>query len=537
LAVLKTDSHGSECRFPAERLRQRVAELENELQQLRRKPTTSDMKLLQPQAHEVSRRELREAEQALIQHISGVATWTWCPAAGELTWSEEMYPIYGLDRARISPTFRTWLKSILRADRTRVLKELRTAISGEGPFDSMFRIVRPSGEIRWISTKASIYPREAVPGEARGPVVVGASMDVTERVLADESRLALAAIVESSDDAIIGTSLDGTLTSWNTGAQRLFGYSADEILGKPVAIMAWYGHEGEMAEILERIQRGERIQNFDTFQRHKDGHRIAVSLTISPIRDSAGAVIGAAKIARDITARKQMEEELVRSNEELQQFAYAASHDLQEPLRSIAVYSELLTRNLEGSLTAENQHNLQFIAEAARRMSDLVTGLLAYSRLTTQQGRWTTFTASDALTAAIENLRTYIEEKQATITHDELPVITADRSRIIAVFQNLISNAIKYHADQIPQVHVSAEPEKGGYRFSIADNGIGIDPRHRERIFNIFARLMPKVYGGTGVGLAICKRVIEAHGGRIWVESNGPRGTKFVFTLPNARVE
>ncbi len=362
-------------------------------------------------------------------------------------------------------------------------------------------------------------------------------MDVTERVLADESRLALAAIVESSDDAIIGTSLDGTLTSWNTGAQRLFGYSADEILGKPVAIMAWYGHEGEMAEILERIQRGERIQNFDTFQRHKDGHRITVSLTISPIRDSAGAVIGAAKIARDITARKQMEEELVRSNEELQQFAYAASHDLQEPLRSIAVYSELLTRNLEGNLTAENQHNLQFIAEAARRMSDLVTGLLAYSRLTTQQGRWTTFSAGDALTAAIENLRTYIEEKQASIIHDELPVITADRSRIIAVFQNLISNAIKYHADQIPQVHVSAEPEKGGFRFSIADNGIGIDPRHRERIFNIFARLMPKVYGGTGVGLAICKRVIEAHGGRIWVESNGPRGTKFVFTLPNARVE
>lgn len=443
-----------------------------------------------------------------------------------------MYPIYGLDRARISPSFRTWLKSILRVDRTRVIKELRTAIGGEAPFDSLFRIVRPSGEIRWISAKASIYSSEAT-----GPVVVGASMDVTERVLADESRLALAAIVESSDDAIIGKSLDGIITSWNAGAQRLFGYSAEEIIGKPVATLAWYGHEAEMAEILERIGRGERIQNFDTFQRHKNGHRIAVSLTISPMRDSADTIVGAANIARDITARKQMEEELVRSNEELQQFAYAASHDLQEPLRSIAVYSELLTRNLEGSLTAENQRNLEFIAEAARRMSDLVSGLLAYSRLTTQQGRCTTFAAGDALAAATENLRTYIEEKQAAITHDELPVITADRSRIIAVFQNLISNAIKYHADQIPQVHISAEPEKGGYRFSIADNGIGIDPRHRERIFNIFARLMPKVYGGTGVGLAICKRVIEAHGGRIWVESNGPRGTKFVFTLPNARVE
>jgi chemotaxis family two-component system sensor kinase Cph1 len=157
--------------------------------------------------------------------------------------------------------------------------------------------------------------------------------------------------------------------------------------------------------------------------------------------------------------------------------------------------------------------------------------------MTTQQGRWTTFAAGDALEAAIGNLRTYIDEKQATITFDELPVITADRSRIIAVFQNLISNAIKYHDDQIPQVHVSAEPDRGGFRFTVADNGIGIDPRHRERIFNIFARLRPKVYGGTGVGLAICKRVIEAHGGRIWADSNGPRGTKFVFTLPNARVE
>lgn len=527
---MRTDPCDPECYFPIGPLQQRVAELENEIQQLRLKLNRVEAEPVRPPPEGVSRRELREAEHALIQRISGVATWTWCPATGELAWSDEMYAIYGLERPHVSPSFRAWLKSIFRADRARVLKELRSAVFGDAPFDSLFRIMRPSGEIRWISAKASIYPSEAT-----GPVVVGASMDVTERVLADESRLALAAIVESSDDAIIGKSLEGVITSWNAGAQRLFGYSAEEIIGQPATILAWYGHEVEMPEILDRIRRGERIQNFDTFRRHKDGHRIAVSLTISPVRDSAGIIIGASKIARDITARKQMEEELVRSNEELQQFAYAASHDLQEPLRSIVVYSELLTRNLEETLTAENRRNLEFIAEGARRMSDLVSGLLAYSRLTAQQARRMTFGAADALAAATGNLRTYIDEKQAVITYGELPVITADRSRIIAVFQNLISNAIKYHGDHVPQVHVSAEPEKGGYRFCVADNGIGIDPRHRERVFNIFARLQPKVYGGTGVGLAICKRVIEAHGGRIWVEANGPRGTKFVFTLPNAK--
>ena len=472
-------------------------------------------------------KDYSELEKRLAIRAGRVGIWVWRLATGEVTWSDEIFEIYQFDRT-VNPSFENWIARVHPEDQLRISEELRSAIRGERPYDSQFRIVWPEGDVRWIAAKGDLQ-RNA---DGQPATFLGINIDITDHVRADESHLALAAIVESSDDAIIGQSLDGTVTTWNFGAEQLFGFSAEEMIGQPLARLAWPGFEDEIPRILARIRRGERVRGFETFRRHKDGHKIPVSLTVSPVYNSAGVVVGASKIARDISERKRMEEELLLSNDELQQFAYAASHDLQEPLRNISAFSELLARQLEGRLGEEESQTLNVITEGAQRMSRLVSGLLDYSRLANQQGTWRTFSSSEAVEAAISNLRMHIDEKRATVTYQDLPFITADRPRLIAVFQNLISNAIKYNHCPNPEVRISAELTAEGHRFCVADNGIGIAPRHQDRIFKVFARLLPRKHAGTGIGLAICKRVIERHNGRIWVESQEGEGAKFFFTIP-----
>jgi PAS domain S-box-containing protein len=491
------------------------------------------------------------------------------------------------------------------------------------------------------------------------------SVDITAEKEQASVRTRLAAIVESSQDAIVGKDLNGMVTSWNRGAEQIFGYTEAEMLGKPISKLAAPGRADEMPWILERVRRGEPINHYETVRRTKDGRLLDVSLTISPIRDNDGRVIGASKIARDITQqkaheralrdgearlnialeaggmgawewnieqskvtwspqleaihglpagtfggtfedfqrdihpedrvrvfetigaavesgndyrveyrfvrpdgsigwleargrlmsaprrmvgicqdigdRKETEHALVsqaellsRSNADLREFAYIASHDLQEPLRNVSTFTQLLERRYKGQLDSDAEMFIKYIVDSAHRMTQLIRDLLAYSQVIHSDD-----TASDEVALrepvewALDNLRSSIEESGAVVEIDPLPKLRCDKSQLAQVFQNLISNAIKYRSAEAPRIRIASERDDTSWVVSVRDNGIGIAPAYHDKVFGVFRRLHGTDYAGTGIGLAICKKIIEKHGGRIWVESDASQGSAFKFSIPS----
>lgn len=270
-----------------------------------------------------------------------------------------------------------------------------------------------------------------------------------------------------------------------------------------------------------------------------NGRDMCLLITASPLRNSVGDIIGGIEIVKDITDRKMAEiaqEELTgrlaESNQQLQHFAYIASHDLQEPLRTITSFIQLLARRYQNKLDKDAGEFIAFIIDGAQRMQRLINDLLEYSRVGSQGAPFVVFEAGSALRAAEMNLKKRIEESGAEITHDPLPAITGDETQIMQVFQNLLSNAIKFRGDEPPRIHVACAEAPMEWEFHVADNGIGIDGQFFERIFEIFQRLHGRdAYSGTGIGLAVCKKIVERHGGRIGVTSEPGRGSCFSFTI------
>ncbi|PYT08716.1 MAG: hypothetical protein DMF49_04375, partial [Acidobacteria bacterium] len=243
------------------------------------------------------------------------------------------------------------------------------------------------------------------------------------------------------------------------------------------------------------------------------------------------AAVAERRRAEEVLGEKVLE--LGRSNANLERFAYVASHDLQEPLRMVSSFTELLARRYKGKLDADAEEFIHFTLEGARRMRQLIEDLLSYSRMGSKGRRLDPTDFEKALARALENLRHSIEESGGVVTHDPLPGLVADEAQVIQVFQNLVGNAIKFRGEEAPRVHVSAERNCNEWVLTVNDNGIGVDSRHFERIFIMFQRLHSRErYPGTGIGLAICKKIVEGHGGRIWVESEPGRGARFYFTFP-----
>jgi PAS domain S-box-containing protein len=357
----------------------------------------------------------------------------------------------------------------------------------------------------------------------------------------DQVQAHLAAIVESSDDAVLAKDLDGTIRLWNRGAERTYGYTAQEAAGRHVSFLFLPQGEEEERQVLERIARGERVEHFRTRRRNKDGRLVEVSLTASPIRDARGEIVGVSTISRDITAQIQIEEELARrtdelqrSNAELERFAYVASHDLQEPLRTVTSYVQLLARRYQGKLDADADELIHYAVDGANRMRQLIQGLLAYARVHTRGDVFEPVALEEVLAEALDGLGLALRESGTTVTHGPLPVVSADPAQIGQVFSNLIANAIKFRSAEPPAVDIRAERRSHEWILSIRDNGIGIDPQFFDRIFIVFQRLHGMgEYPGTGLGLALCKRIVERHGGHVWVESRPGGGSTFFFTLPD----
>ena len=356
-----------------------------------------------------------------------------------------------------------------------------------------------------------------------------------------------AAIVESSGDAIISKSLEGTITSWNPGAELLYGYSVREAVGRQISLLVPEGRADEVPFLLSRIADGQRVDRYETVRRRKDGSLVEVSLTLSPIKDTNGAITGASVIAHDVTEQKRLHRELSEShqklerqaaelsasNADLEQFAYVASHDLAEPLRMVSSYVALLARDYGGRLDDKADKYIHYAVDGAERMRLLIDGLLDYSRVGNGDEPFVDVDCGRIVEEAIQSLSKSIGEAGAEVSTGPLPRVYGNAGQLGRVFQNLISNALKYRAERTPRIEISAAQEDARWRFSVRDNGIGIEPRHAERIFVIFQRLHGREkYPGTGIGLAISKRIVERHGGQIWVEPADGGGSVFQFTLP-----
>ena len=377
--------------------------------------------------------------------------------------------------------------------------------------------------------------RQILQQKGKIPLILLAIEDITERRRAEELQVRLAAIVESSDDAIVSEDLAAIIQSWNRGAERIFGYSASEMIGKPISILAVPVRAGESADILERISRGEHIDHYETEWCAKDGRTISVSLTVSPIVDSSGRVISASTVARDITQQKLSDVALRSVNQDLKHFAFAASHDLQEPLRMVTSYTQLLARQYEGKLDQQADQFIAFAVEGAQRMEMLLKGLRDYWAVNEERVEQSVLVDGNrVLEKTLTYLDTRIQESGAIVSHDPLPTVMAEELPLLLLFQNLIGNALKYHRPgEPPRIHVSAQRSANAWNFSVRDNGLGIEPQHLESIFNPFKRLHGPEYPGSGIGLAICQKIAERYRGRIWAESTRLQGSTFHFTIPS----
>ena len=373
--------------------------------------------------------------------------------------------------------------------------------------------------------------------------------ELTERKRADqalwESEKRFRAIAETASDAFIVFDSHESIFFWNPAAKAIFGYQAGETRGKVLDSIVAGRFRDVLREEMKRVVSRERTdligKTVEMAGIRKDGSEFSIELSLATW--STREEVFFTVIARDITERKQAQEqleryaaELERSNQELQQFAYVASHDLQEPLRMVVSYLQLLEQRYKGRLDTDADEFIGYAVDGASRMQTLLYDLLAYSRVVTRGRSFEPADCQEVLGQTLANLKVAIEESGAQVTHDDLPSVMADGTQLGQLFQNLIGNAIKFRGDRRPEVHVGAVQGKGEWVFSVRDNGIGIASQHMDRIFLIFQRLHTRgKYPGTGIGLAICKRIVERHGGRIWVESEPGKGSTFYFTIPEGK--
>jgi PAS domain S-box-containing protein len=388
-----------------------------------------------------------------------------------------------------------------------------------------------------------------------------------------------AQLLDLAHDAIMVRDLDGRILFWNQGAAERYGWSKQEAVGRITHELLQTEFPQPLEEIMAELQRNSFWEG-ELEHSRRDGQRIVVASRWVLQRRDDSHFQAVMEINNDITERKRAEEslrkahgeleqrvqertrdlktsnellemeiverkraqsilaqqsaELARSNSELEQFAYIASHDLQEPLRMVGSYVQLLERNYKNLFDAKGEEYIAYAVDGAKRMQMLINDLLSYSRVGTQGNEFALTDCAGVVGLAIKNLQKAIQESRATITCDPLPTVLADRMQLLQLFQNLLANAIKFRAERAPEIHIKSQHTDGFWQFTIKDNGIGIEPRHFERIFLIFQRLHSRRhYPGTGMGLAICKKIVDRHGGTIWPVSDLGMGTTFFFTLPD----
>jgi PAS domain S-box-containing protein len=348
---------------------------------------------------------------------------------------------------------------------------------------------------------------------------------------AENARERLRFMAESMPQKIFTATPEGEIDYFNRQWMEFTGLKAGEL-----ANWREYVHPDDVEENIQlwrqSLETGEPFRIEHRFRRLDGVYRWHLSRA-QAMRDSTGTIQMWIGSTTEIHEQKEREEELRRANYDLQQFAFSASHDLQEPIRNVAIYSEIIGNQYSDRLDDEGRQFLGFLTEGGRRLATLISDLLAYTRAGVVEGDPTTIDSAAVLKRSLSSLAEAIRENQATVSFDPLPEVVMAEVHLQQIFQNLISNALKYRTESPPQIHVSAVNQGGAWCFSVHDNGIGIHPQYKEKIFGVFKRLhRDQKYPGTGIGLAICQRVVERYGGRIWVESEPGRGSTFYFTVP-----
>ncbi|MBC9913403.1 PAS domain S-box protein [Chitinophaga varians] len=448
--------------------------------------------------------------------------------------------------------------------------------TGEAIRDTEIIVERPDGTRRHVQP----YPDPIFDEQGRVTGAVNMLIDITELRAAEIHMARLAAIVQGSDDAIISKTLDGIITTWNPGAEKLFGYTSEEAIGQSIMLLIPEERAQEEQEIVDRLRKGLVVDHFETKRRTKDGRLLDISLTVSPLRDTQGRIVGASKIARDITEQKKLfsalqesearymqvaqeMEEIVaqrtlelteanyyleKSNKELEQFAFVTSHDLQEPLRKIHTFAGLLSDSTQGMLSDTGKLYVEKMMISARRMSQLIHDLLNFSRLNRSDDPFVSTDLNEVMMHVLNDFEVTVGQKKASVTIDPLPVIPAIPLQMNQLLYNLLGNALKFTAeDRDPEIHVSARlltpadftvyPEldinRSYYEISVKDNGIGFNQVYEDKIFQIFQRLNNRAaYEGTGIGLALCNKIAINHKGCIRALGVPGEGAVFNVVLP-----
>lgn len=423
------------------------------------------------------------------------------------------------------------------------------AKAGGGQESLMFRIVHADGTIRWFEHVCQpIFGKDGTFMGNRG-----CNRDITQRILAEqeleESRQQLANIIDFLPDATFVVDADMKVTAWNRSIEEMSGVSKEEMIGQGNYAYSLPFHGERRKKLVDLLDLDDEAirQNYTNITRKgqaimaesyctalyggKGAHIWSVA---APLYDANGNRVGAIEALRDISHIREIEAELIRSNTELEQFAYVASHDLQEPLRKVTGFTELLVNRYRDRLDEKAETYMQFIVDGTTRMKRLINDLLGYSRIMRSVKEFEQVDLNDIVKQALDDLAPAIKESSARINSESLPIVKADPLQMEALFQNLIGNAIKYRGDKPPLVTISSTRQGKQWCITISDNGIGISPEFFERIFVIFQRLHTKSeYPGTGIGLAICKKIVERHGGRIYVISEPGEGSAFSFILPS----
>jgi PAS domain S-box-containing protein len=538
--VIETAGHKqakAEIKRLNEELEQRVLERTSQLTAV-----NSDLtkEVLQRQrAEEALRRS--EGYLANAQRLTRTGSWAWNVATRQsVYWSQENYRLLGFDPEGGIPSDEVFYQRIHPEDRDRVRRETIPERLDEGaPFDVDFRIVLPNGAIRYV--RSTGHPVRNISGDLLE--YVGTSMDVTEHRLAEQATRLLAAVVESSHDAIVSKNLHGVITSWNKGAERLFGYTAEEAVGQNITLIIPPDRRDEERTILARLTRGERVDHFETVRMRKDGSLLDVALTISPIRDAADRVVGASKLARDITERKRAEEALRQAQADLAhvsrvttmgELTASLAHEIRQPISAARTNAKTCLRWLgrDEPDVAEAREAASRIVNDVTRAADIIGGISSLFKKDPPQRELVD--VNELIREMIVLLRSEAGRYSIPIRTElaeGLPKVMADRVQLQQVFMNLMLNGIDAMKEMSggSELTIKSEAENGELLISVSDTGTGLPPGQADQIFKAFFTTKDN---GTGMGLPISRSIIESHGGRLALIGNSGRGATFQFTLP-----
>jgi PAS domain S-box-containing protein len=485
---------------------------------------------------------LSQSRLQLAMECAEIGTWDMDLSSGTVNADEQTRRMFGFETA--TPLSTDWRARVHQDDRQRVSKSLEAALAGAPSYEAEYRVLHPQG-IRWVYARGRVM-RDA---EARSVRLYGIAQDITERKRSEEQLREISerldAHLSNTPIAVIEYNADFLITRWSGEAERMFGWTAAETIGKTFADIHWIHDEDlpQIESVCADLVSGRKTRILAVNRNYrKDRSVVHMEWYNSARLDAEGKFSSLLCLGIDVSDRKAAEAaleraalELRRSNDDLQQFAYAVSHDLQEPLRNVTTHVQMLQRLYGAKLgDGEAQHILSTISGGVDRMRKLIRDLLDYSRVDQPSAPGSGLVQMESVLGfALSNLAHAITESNAVITHDPLPDVKGDAIQVCQLLQNLVGNAIKYaKPGEPPRIHVSAQSEGEEWLFSICDNGIGIPPEHHDRIFGVFKRLHGREIPGSGIGLAICKKIIERRGGRIWVESEPGVGSTFYFTIP-----